>query len=119
MLRDQEPFRGSCYRFLAEVFERAGHANWRQQRVIHRAGREGPYASLDVIRPGDWLYIVNHPERTPPGTHSVLFVDWRDQTRGSARVIDHAGWRAGPVPGSESFYNLQRTYRVLRPVARR
>jgi len=115
MIARGEALRGSCYRFLSDVFERAGHGGWRTRTVVHSGPRQGPYADLDTIRPGDWLYIVNHPEATPVGTHSVLFVGWEDPSRGEARVIEHPGWSAGATTGRERSYDVSRTYRIVRP----
>lgn len=115
MMARGERIQGSCYRYLSEVFARAGHDDWRTRRVVYGGGRGGPYASLDLIRPGDWLYIVNHPDRVPVGTHSVLFIGWEDRARGYARVIEHSGWGA-PSAGQERSYDVSRTYRVTRPV---
>jgi hypothetical protein len=110
-----EPFRGSCYAYLSEVFSRADHAGWRNRTIVHRSGTAGPYANLDSIRAGDWLYIVNHPESTPVGTHSVLFVGWEDRASGYARVIEHPGWGEART-GQERGYDVSRTYRIVRPI---
>jgi len=115
MMARGETVRGSCYAYLSEVFDRAGHDGWRTRSVIHEAGPSGPYADLDRIRPGDWLYIVNNPDSTPVGTHSVLFVGWEDRANGYARTISHAGWAAGASPGRESSHDITRTYRIIRP----
>ncbi len=115
MMARGETVQGSCYAYLSEVFDRAGHDGWRTRAVIHQAGPRGPYADLDLIRPGDWLYIVNNPDSTPVGTHSVLFVGWEDRASGYARTISHAGWAAGASPGRESSYDITRTYRIIRP----
>ncbi len=114
MMARNEVVLGSCYRYLSEVFKRAGHHGWRNRRIVYRAEREGPYADLNLIRPGDWLYIVNDPGRTPVGTHSVMFVGWRDRARGYARVISHPGWGA-PSAGREGEYDVSMTYRIIRP----
>lgn len=116
MMARNETVRGSCYRYLSEVFSRAGHEGWRTRTIVHSSRREGPYADLDRIRPGDWLYIVNHPEATPMGTHSVLFVGWEDRASGYARVIEHSGWGAGASAGQERGYDVSRTYRIVRPI---
>jgi len=109
-----ERIAGSCYRYISEVFERAGHEGWRNRRTVFGEHRNGPYADLGLIRPGDWLYIVNHPNRTPVGTHSVLFVSWQDRSRGIANVIEHPGW-GGATTGRERTYDVSRTYRITRP----
>lgn len=72
MIGSGELIQGSCYAYLSAVYERAGHRGWRKRTIVYRAEREGPYADLDLIRPGDWLYIVTDPDRTPVGTHSVM-----------------------------------------------
>jgi hypothetical protein len=115
MMARGETVRGSCYAYLSEVFDRAGHEGWRTRTVVYQAGPNGPYADLDLIRLGDWLYIVNNPDSTPVGTHSVLFVGWEDRASGYARTISHAGWAAGASPGRESHYDISRTYRIIRP----
>ena len=115
MMSRGETVRGSCYAYLSEVFDRAGHEGWRTRTVVHQAGASGPYANLDIIRPGDWLYIVNNPDSTPMGTHSVLFLGWEDRANGYARTISHAGWAAGASTGREGSHDVNRTYRVIRP----
>lgn len=115
MVNSREAIQGSCYRYISEIFARAGHSGWRRRRVVFSGNRNGPYADLSLIRPGDWLYIVNDPYRDPVGTHSVLFVGWDDRSRGYARTISHSGWGA-PRPGRERGYDVSRTYRITRPV---
>jgi len=114
MMANGERILGSCYKYLSEVYERAGHRSWRKRRIVYRAERDGPYADLSQVRPGDWLYIVNDPYRTPVGTHSVMFVRWIDRTNGHASVISHPGWGT-PHTGAERTYDISRTYRIIRP----
>lgn len=114
MIASGEAIQGSCYRYLSEVFARAGHSGWRKRTIVYRAGRDGPYADLDQIRPGDWLYLVTDPDRTPVGTHSVLFVRWLDRSEGYAETISHAGW-GPPRAGRVGTYDVTRTYRIIRP----
>lgn len=116
MMSRNETVRGSCYRYVSAVFERAGHDGWRTRTIVQSSPREGPYANLDLIRPGDWLYIVNHPERTPVGTHSVIFVGWENRAEGYAHVIEHPGGGAD-MAGQERGYDVSRTYRIVRPTA--
>ena len=90
------------------------HLATRDQRGGGPGVRFATY-NLALNRPGDWLYIVNDPHRTPVGTHSVMFVRWEDRARGYARVISHPGWFAGPHTGREGTYDVSRTYRIIRP----
>jgi hypothetical protein len=107
--------RGSCYRFVDTVFDEAGYDSWRRRTNVFRGRRQGPYADLDTIQPGDWLWIVNHPETTPVGTHSVLFVGWEDRAHGYARVYSYVG---GGQDRSADFttYDVTRTYRIQRAI---
>jgi hypothetical protein len=111
MMASDERIQGSCYAYLSEVYARAGHSSWRKRTIVYRQGRTGPYADLDLIRPGDWLYIVTGPN----SVHSVMFVRWEDKARGYARTISHPGWFAGPHTGRESNYDVSQTYRIIRP----
>ena len=67
MMARGDTVRGSCYAYLSGVFDRAGNEGWRTGAIVHQAGASGPYANLDQIRPGDWLYIVPDPDSTPRG----------------------------------------------------
>ena len=83
MMASGEVIQGSCYKFLSEVYDRAGHRSWRRRRVVYRQGRTGPYADLSLVRPGDWLYIVNDPQ-PHAGRHPQR--DVRALARSSARI---------------------------------
>ncbi len=107
--------RGSCYRYIDSVFDTAGYRGWGERTTVFRGHREGPYANLDDIQPGDWLWIVNHPELTPVGTHSVLFLGWEDRESGYARVVSYVGG-AADRPGDVVGYDVSRTYRIMRAV---
>ena len=94
MLDDYVVVRGSCYDYIATIFDRAGFEDRRAREVIFQGPRGGPYADLDLVSPGDWLYIVAYPEARPVGTHSVLFVRWDDREVGQALVVSYVGGRA-------------------------
>jgi len=115
MIARRETVRGSCYAYLTEVFDRAGNEGWRTRTIVHQAGASGPYADLNQIRPGDWLYIVTNPDSTPIGAHSVLFLGWVDRSSGYARTISHPGWAAGAHAGREGSHDVSMTYRIIRP----
>jgi hypothetical protein len=104
--------RGSCYDYVSTVFEEAGYPSGRREQVF-RSDTGGPYADRMLIQPGDWLAIVNHPERDPVGTHSVIFVRWTDAERGEAMVVSYAG-NDELRPGAMVEYDLTRTYRITR-----
>ncbi len=113
MVDQGEVVRGSCYRYADHVFDEAGCQGWRRRTNVFRGSRNGPYADLDLIRPGDWLWIVNHPESDPVGTHSVIFLQWDDRAAGYARVVSYVGGDS-ERPGDIVDYDVSRTYAIQR-----
>ena len=77
--------------------------------------RKGPYARVGLIRPGDWLYHVNHSYRNSP--HSGIFVRWTNRRRKIARMVSYAGSRRNE-PGRYRDYDLSSVYRITRPLDR-
>ncbi|MCB9540345.1 MAG: hypothetical protein H6704_29365 [Myxococcales bacterium] len=105
--------RGSCWDYANAVFERAGFAAGRARQTVFRGGKKGPYAELDQIRPGDWLYYVNHSYGEVP--HSAIFVDWEDRAAGLGLMISYVGAKRRR-PGRYEAYDLRSVYRIVRPV---
>lgn len=107
--------RGSCYRYVDTVFGEAGYDGWRRRTNVFRGRTSGPYANLDLVQPGDWLWIVNHPELSPVGTHSVIFVAWEDRANGYASVYSYVG--GGQERSADLVtYDVSRTYAIQRAV---
>ncbi|MDX9721549.1 MAG: hypothetical protein RBU37_12440, partial [Myxococcota bacterium] len=73
--------------------------------------KEGPYAQLSLIQPGDWLYIVNKPKTL--GTHSLIFVAWEDRDQGLAQVINYVGGRKRK-PGDYRSSDISRVFEIRR-----
>ncbi len=107
--------RGSCWDYANAVFERAGFAAGRARQTVFRGGKKGPYADLDQVRPGDWLYYVNHSYGEVP--HSAIFVDWEDREAGLGLMISYVGAKRRR-PGRYQVYDLRSVYRIVRPVTR-
>lgn len=107
--------RGSCWDYANAVFERAGFAAGRARQTVFRGGKKGPYADLDQVRPGDWLYYVNHSYGEVP--HSAIFVDWEDREAGLGLMISYVGAKRRR-PGRYEVYDLRSVYRIVRPVTR-
>jgi hypothetical protein len=113
MHEDSTVVRGSCYDYVSAVYDRAGFGSRRAREAVFQGPRRGPYADLDLISPGDWLYIVAYPDARPIGTHSVLFVRWEDRQAGRALVFSYVGGRA-ERPAHLMSRDVSRTYTVLR-----
>jgi hypothetical protein len=107
--------RGSCWDYANAVFERAGFPAGRARQTVFRGGKKGPYADLDQVRPGDWLYYVNHSYGEVP--HSAIFVDWEDREAGLGLMIIYVGAKRRR-PGRYEVYDLRSVYRIVRPVLR-
>lgn len=107
--------RGSCWDYAHAVFERAGFPGGRARQTVFRGGKKGPYADLDTVRPGDWLYYVNHSYGEVP--HSAIFVDWEDRAAGLGLMISYVGAKRRR-PGRYEVYDLRSVYRIVRPVTR-
>lgn len=87
----------SCWHWIELIFKRAGlyqgsFGDW--FAYIWKGGqydKSNPQkfltvAQLDILKPGDWLYIHNANQYDRNGNHSVLFMSWIDRQRGLARV---------------------------------
>ena len=112
MVRRRTIVRGSCFDYIERAFGRAGYPAARRERIFSSVP-EGPYADLSLIAPGDWLFIVPHPDREPELTHSVIFVRWLDRDAGRAEVVSYAGGNARR-PGGLVPYDLNHTYVIAR-----
>ncbi len=110
--------RGSCYKFVNAVFERAGYPGFKRHKVFE-SNRAGPFADVDLLRPGDW---VMHRNREYHGIeHSGIFVCWDDRSRRRAWMLSYVGERR-LVPGNYRIQDLSEIYRIIRaagPAAQR
>lgn len=110
MIENQEVVKGSCWSFINAVFKRSGFAaNSRQ--TIFKSKFKGPYAEHDLIKPGDWLYYINHSHRGID--HSAIFVGWIDLSKKEALMISYAGGNQ-EKPARYKKYDLSHVYNIIR-----
>jgi hypothetical protein len=107
MLAEGTVVRGSCYAWTNAVYHRAGG---RPQDVFHPA-RHGQYADASLLRPGDWVFFINHSFGNV--THSAIFVGWIDEGARTAMMASYPGGNRDS-PGRFSGYELTNVYRVVR-----
>ena len=112
MINDGVLVIGSCWGYINEVFNRAGFKHWRTRKTVFSGRKKGPYANPDLVKAGDWLYIVRYPKIL--GTHSVLFVFWVDKKRREAAVVTYVGTRREESAWYRT-YDVSRIYRIKRP----
>ena len=106
--------KGSCYDYIHAVFKEAGHEDWRKREKVYRKPKKGPYVNLDLVEPGDWLWVVSSRQGARIRTHSVLFVAWENRDRGIAHVVSHPG-QGRSVGGRYRTYDVSETYNITRP----
>ncbi len=111
MIKTQAVVVGSCWDFINTVYNRAGFPQ-KQRQTIHKGNKSGPYAPTSKIRPGDWLYFINHSYNGVG--HSGIFVRWVDKTKRIAEVISYVG-QSRKAPGRYANYRLTHVYNIIRP----
>lgn len=108
---EKKLYRSNCYVFVDAVYTEAGYPKARRKTVF-RGGAYGPYADVDMLRPGDWVMHINH-EFHGVG-HSSIFVTWIDKESKLAMTLDHAGlYRVRP--GKYREHRLSSVFCVIRP----
>ncbi len=107
MLDEGVVVRGSCNRWVEEIFRRAGG----RSRTVYSAGRRAPFTDTALLRPGDWVQFINHSYGGV--THSAVFVGWTDASARIAMTASHPG-QDRAVPGRFRDYDLSNVYRVVR-----
>jgi len=103
--------RGSCWDYLNVVFSRAGFPA-DKRTVLYRSSKNGPYADIRSVRPGDWLYYINHSYGDIE--HSGLFIGWINRTRRQGLILSYGGERRNK-PGRYRPYDLSHIYQIIRP----
>ncbi|EDN71465.1 conserved hypothetical protein [Beggiatoa sp. PS] len=72
---------------------------------------KGPYAKLNLIQPGDFLYYINHSYEDIE--HSAIFVDWVDSQNKQALMLSYGG-ESRQEPARYLPYDLSHVYRIVR-----
>ncbi len=113
-LVNKEIVRGSCWDYADTVYQRAGFSRQYQQRQIIFKGskRKGPYADIAQIKPGDFLYYINHSYGNIE--HSAIFIDWEDKNKKMALMLSYGGENR-KSPARYRVYDLSHVYHITRP----
>jgi hypothetical protein len=113
-LVDKEIVRGSCWDYADTVYTRAGFSRKQTQRqtVFKGSKRRGPYADIAQIKPGDFLYYINHSYGGIE--HSAIFIDWEDKNKKMALMLSYGGENRRS-PARYRVYNLSNVYQITRP----
>jgi hypothetical protein len=113
-LVNKEIVRGSCWDYADTVYTRAGFSRQLPQRqtVFKGSKRSGPYADASQIKPGDFLYYINHSYGGIE--HSAIFIDWEDKTKKKALMLSYGGENRRS-PARYRVYDLSNVYQITRP----
>lgn len=109
-LEEKTIIRGSCWNWINTVFQRAGYA--KERHIVFKGKKRGPYARPEQIRPGDWLYYINHSYNGIE--HSGIFVHWIDFDKKIGMVLSYGG-EGRRKPGRYQAYDLKDVYFIKRP----
>ncbi|MGM0597858.1 MAG: hypothetical protein ACQES9_12560 [Myxococcota bacterium] len=111
-LKKKKIVRGSCWDFVNRVYELAGFGR-KKRKTIFKSRKKGPYADINLIQPGDWIYHVNLEYKKVP--HSGIFVKWVDKSKKIAKMLAYAGMNR-KASGRYKQHRLSRVFRIIRPL---
>lgn len=101
---------GGCWDYINHVYNRAGFPT-NKRKNIYRSVKAGPYADVNLIQYGDWLYYVNHSYGGVE--HSAIFVDWVDKENKQALMLSYGGEKR-QQPARYLVYDLSSVYQIVR-----
>ncbi len=102
---------GGCWDYVDAVFDRAGFPRDQRVTVFKGTLKKGPYASRDTLKPGDWLYHVNHSYHYIE--HSGIFIKWLDEKNAIGLVLSYRG-EMSKKPARYRGYDLSQVYTITR-----
>lgn len=102
--------KGACWDYLNAAWNRAGVPSAKRQKVF-ASRKSGPYANPDSVRPGDWLYFINHSYHNVE--HSGMFIAWIDRSAREALIFSYAGERRAE-PARYRPYVIDEVYAIMR-----
>jgi len=110
MIKNGILVRGSCWDYIDATFKKAGVPR-KKRHTVFKSKKRGPYANINLIRSGDWLYFINTSYHN--SEHSAIFVDWMDKKRKIACMLSYQGENKRK-PARYKNYNLSKVYNIMR-----
>lgn len=111
MINNQEIVLGSCWDYINAIYDRSVFPS-RERKTIFKSKLPGPYADINQIQGGDWLYFINHSYNDVE--HSSIFVAWIDYEAKIGLMISYAGGNQAK-PARYKTYDLRSVYNIIRP----
>ncbi len=110
-LDEQVVIIGGCWDYIDAVYTRAGFTRDRRRVVFKGTKENGPYADEDELRPGDWVYHINHSYNDIE--HSGIFIKWLDKESAIGLLLSYRGERSNK-PARYRGYDLSNVYTITR-----
>ena len=102
---------GGCWNYVDAVYNRSGFPKGQRKVVFKGTLKKGPYAGRDVLKPGDWIYHVNHSYHGIE--HSGIFVKWLDKKNAVGLLLSYRGEKSNK-PARYRGYDLSHVYTITR-----
>ena len=102
---------GGCWDYVDAVYTRAGFPRDRRRVVFQGTLENGPYADIDALRPGDWVYHINHSYNGIQ--HSGIFIKWLDKRNAIGLLLSYRGEKSNQ-PARYRGYDLSNVYTITR-----
>ena len=110
-LVNREIIVGGCWDYVDAVYTRAGFSRNDRKVVFKGTLKNGPYADIDRLKPGDWIYHVNHSYHGIE--HSGIFIKWLDKGRAIGLLLSYRGEKS-QKPARYRGYDLSHVYTITR-----
>jgi hypothetical protein len=91
------------------VFDDAGYPQ-KLRHGVFQGKRTGPYANVSLLKPGDWVMLMNGESG---GEHSAIFVRWESRPAKIAQMLDYVGGKR-PTTGHMSHKAISRIFAIVR-----
>ncbi|OAD19207.1 hypothetical protein THIOM_005170, partial [Candidatus Thiomargarita nelsonii] len=82
-----------------------------KRQTVFKSANTGPYANINLIQPGNFLYYINHSYKNLE--HSAIFIDWLDYDNKQALMLSYAGENRHK-PARYFPYDLSSVFRIIR-----
>ncbi len=109
-LDQQAIISGGCWDYLNLVFN---NANVKRDVLFKGDFHQGPYATAEQLKSGDWIYYINHGYHDIE--HSGMFIGWVDEANHQALILSYAG-ESRQEPARYKVYDVSHVYQIMRPI---
>lgn len=113
MIENKEIIKGSCWDYIDEIYNRSGYTREKRTYIFKSKKDKPPYAPLNVIKVGDWLYFIN--QSYGKVEHSGVFIAWKNEKNAKAILLSYGGENRNK-PARYRVYDISQTFAIIRGV---